>query len=96
VGDPTSTKSTFRGYVDFCNAKHFNMGVCEFGINRKQTDTTGAQPAKFMNDLAASPLFDEVEFWIYYDRDVGEGGATGNHRISQFPLAMKSYAKLGE
>lgn len=94
VGDPTSTKSTFYGYVTFCKAKGFNMGATEFGINRKQSDNTGAQPAQFIDALAASPLFDDVEFWIYYDRDVGEGGATGNHRISQFVLPMKSYAKL--
>jgi len=89
--DPDDPASPFRQYNDWCRAKNVKAGLPEVGINRKQTDD-GSQ-ATFLDALADSALAEIAQFFIYYDRDVGEGGATSNTRLIK-PECFRSFAKL--
>jgi hypothetical protein len=89
--DPDSTSSPFRAYADWCEAKGYEAGLPEVGVNRKQVDD-GSQ-ATFLDALASSKIAGMADLFIYYDRDVGEGGATSNTRLLR-PDAFEAFGGL--
>jgi hypothetical protein len=76
--DPDSTSSPFRAYADWIEAKGLHGGLPEIGCNRKQTDD-GSQ-GTFLEALADSRC-GKMDCFVYYNRDVGEGGATSNTKL---------------
>lgn len=85
---PGDAKSPFRQYLDKARAMGWRAAMPEFGVH-DTTDQTG-----FIKACVGYAPMKENEFILYYDRDAGEGGATGNAKISDNPAALREFAKL--
>lgn len=85
---PTATNSVFNKYFTTAKAKGWKIALPEMGVH-DHLDQAG-----FINALAAWPTFFEAQFVCYYNRDAGQGGATGNSGISDNPDALRAFSKL--
>jgi hypothetical protein len=100
--DPNSTSTVFRAHRDWCNARGMTAAWPEYGVLQQEGDTDGSFQADFINATVNLSWLRELEFIIYYDRVLGEGGSTSYASITHggtlagpSTLALTAFSHLG-